>query len=182
MQKWGLPTNTKRFFNLVVALGATLLVIWVFVMAQTQTSGPDTQQYTPEQQARVDSLRKALGRDITTRQQDPTQNMWDNMLWVLLVLGGGLAALWWWNRSNDEPHEVRFTIVGQFEVGPGQAIKIVDMGGEYWILGVTSNGITLLEKWTEQQWEQRKPKGGLGPGQTSANFEQLFNRFKSSKS
>jgi flagellar biogenesis protein FliO len=181
MQKWGLPTNTKRYFNLVVALGATLLVIWVFVMSQTQTSGPDYEEYTPEQQARVDSLRQALGRDVSIQQNDPNQNMWDNMLWVIIILGGGLAVLWWWNRGNTETKELTFTVVGQFDLGPGQSLKIVDMGDEFWVLGVTSNSVNLLEKWTAEQWEQRKPQGfPSGGSQGSASFDQMLNRFKSS--
>jgi flagellar biogenesis protein FliO len=180
MQKGGLPTNTKRFFNLVVALGVTLLVIWVFVMSQTEMGNSDYESYTPEQKARVDSIRQALGRDEVAQRPDPTDNMWGNMVIVLILLGGGLAALWWWNRGNPEVSNASFNIVAEFEVGPGQTVKIVDMNGEYWVLGVAGNGITLLEKWTEEQWQQRKPQTpSMGTGSGQASFAQMLNRFKS---
>lgn len=178
MQKWGLPTNTKRFFNLVVALGVTLLVIWVFVMSQTESGNPDYESYTPEQKARVDSIRKAIGRDQVTPQQDPTENMWDNMVLVLVLLGGGLGALWWWNRGNPELSQTPFDVVSEFEVGPGQTIKVVDMGKEFWVLGVTNNGISLLEKWSEEEWERRKPES-VNVGNSQISFSEMLNRFKS---
>jgi flagellar biogenesis protein FliO len=178
MQKWGLPTNTKRFFNLVVALGVTLLVIWVFVMSQTQGGNDDYQSYTPEQKARVDSIREALGREDIARN-DPTENMWDNMFWVLIVLGGGLGALWWWNRGNPDLSQAPFNVVSEFEVGPGQTIKVIDMGKEFWVLGVTNNGISLLEKWSEEEWDQRKPQQSQFTTGGQASFADMLQRFKS---
>lgn len=153
MKKWGMPTNTKRFFNVVVGLGFTLLVIWIFVISQTDNSGPN-KGLTAEQQVSLDSLRNALGRSPESVSKRDDEGLLDNAIITFILLGGGLLVLWIWSRRQPESNvRTLFTEVGEQQLAPGQTLKVIEINDEYWVLGVTSDNINLLEKMPRENWD-----------------------------
>lgn len=175
MQNWGLPTDTKRFFNVVVALGFTLLVVWLFVISQT---GPQPQEVvTPQQQEKLDSLRKALGTEARPISQDESPDLFDNAITTFILLAGGLAVLWFWSRRQGGTTGnggQLFKQVGQQDLGPGQSIKVIEMQDSYWILGVTNNGINLLDKMDKEEWDPDL----VAATDNKPSFSNLLNQFR----
>jgi len=152
MQKWGLPSNTKKFFNVIVALGFTLLVIWIFVISQTESS--HNPQLTPQQQIKIDSLRKALGRTDTTQVETRDDSILDNATVVFILLGGALIAVWFWSRrQTGGSQDSLFTHIAQQDISTGQSIHVIEINNMYWFLGVTSNSVNLLEKMPKNDWD-----------------------------
>jgi len=175
MKKWGMPTDTKRFFNVVVGLGFTLLVIWIFVISQTDDSGPN-ENLTAEQQVSLDSLRNALGRDPEVPPKRESDGLFDNAITTFILLGGGLLILWFWSRRQPgSTTRTLFTEVGTQQLAPGQTLKVIEINNEYWVLGVTSDNINLLDKIPRDNWDlPPDDSGGTGRPQS---FSDLMKKF-----
>ena len=169
-----MPTNTKRFFNVVVALGFTLLVIWIYVISQTDDSSPN-ENLSPEQQVSLDSLRNALGRTAKQPSQRESDGLLDNAIPTFLILGGGLLVLWFWSRRQPGSNtKTLFTVKGEQQLAPGQTLKVIELNDEYWVLGVTSESINLLDKVPRDKWDL--PEANSKAGGKPQNFSDLMKK------
>lgn len=190
MPRWQIPANTstRRFINFVIALAFALLVVWVFVMSRTDMSGRsgDSEEVTVEQQQRLDSLRKALGKDVVPaeKSQQNDESSWLGRVFpVLIFFAIVLAGLWWWSRKSSESDSELFKEVAQQQIAPGQTIKIMEFNGKYWVLGVTGQNINLLQIMEKEEWSPDTANlsysnNSSPKGQTGTSFAQLFNAFK----
>lgn len=187
---WRIPPNTsiRRFLQLVVALAFAMLVVWVFVMSQNEMdSGSGMPEYNPAdsasvvQKQRLDSLRKAIGRDAAeVKQREETESWMSRTIPIivlfLIVLG---AMLWWARKREGDAGGTIFKEVAQQQLAPGQTIKVIEVNGEYWVLGVTGNSITLLDKLNPEEWSPSEAAGQASKSdKTGTSFAQLFDGFK----
>ena len=145
-----IPTGGKT--NVVkpaIYLSMLLLVVWVFIMAQSQGT-ESSQPVSVEQQARIDSLRLALGKDIQPIREADEPDILGKAFPVFLVMVAVIGGIWFWNRKRGGEGKKKtpslFEIIAEQDLGPGQSIKIVTYKNHVWVLGVTSTGISLIKE------------------------------------
>lgn len=175
-----LPGDPKRFLKIVLSISFGLLVLWVFVMAQTDRS--ERQTVSVEEQQRLDSLRQALGTDgQDLRRQTESQGMFFNALTTFLVLGGLAIAFWWWysrKYSTANPPAgggAVAKVVGNQQIGLGQEIKVIEINDEYWVLGVSSQSVNLLHRYQKDEWKSPEQlERATRAGQADSSFSRIL--------
>jgi flagellar biogenesis protein FliO len=143
----GVKSNTV--LKPVLLLSAILLILWMFTLSQSDNS--EQEIISSEQQARLDSLRVVLGTSESAPQR-VEDNLFGNAFPVFLILIAGIGLIWWWNQKKQTPENVLTNVVAEQEIGPAQFIKVVSLGDEYLVLGVTSHQINLLKTISKQDW------------------------------
>ena len=181
------PGDPKKFIKLVVSVSLGLLVLWVFVMAQTERSGQEP--VAAEEQYRLDSLRQALG----TEGQQPTQQtsegrgMFFNAFTTFLVLVGLIGVLWWWFSRKSESAGLSSVntgsgtvanVVATQQIGVGQEIKIIEINDEYWVLGTSGQSVNLLHRYKKSEWN--RPEDFTPPAANKSESDSSFSRILSS--
>lgn len=183
------PGDPKKFLKLVLAISFGLLVLWVFVMAQTERS--ERQAVSVEDQQRLDSLRQALGTEEGERpvQQTDSQGMFFNALTTFLILGGlGLAFWWWYSRKltgNQSTGGVGSgpiaKVVGSQQIGMGQEIKVIEINDEYWVLGISSQSVSLLHRYQKSEWKAADSFPSAGTEKQDSSFSKILSSLQQHK-
>ncbi|TNE73638.1 hypothetical protein EP331_03790 [bacterium] len=164
---------SKSVLKPVLILSAILLVLWMITLSQ---SGDNTsqEQTTVEEQARIDSLRLILGTTESRTVEKKGDNLFNSAFPVFLLLILGIAGVWWWSQKKGTPANVISNVVAEQEIGPGQFIKIVSLGDEYLVLGVTPQSVNLLKSISKQDWD---PSALVNQkAQTTSIFSQMLKR------
>ncbi len=182
-----LPGDPKRFLKIVLSVSFGLLVLWVFVMAQTDSS--ERQAVSVEEQQRLDSLRQALGTDSQDlSRQTESQGMFFNALTTFLVLGGLAIAFWWWySRKYTTQNSLAAgspvaKVVGNQQIGMGQEIKVIEINEEYWVLGVSSQSVNLLHRYQKDEWKSPEQlKQATRAGQQDSSFSRILSSLQQRK-
>lgn len=154
----------------VLLLSVILLLLWMFTLSQTDHSEQET--ISTEQQARLDSLRVVLGTTESAPQR-VEDNLFGNAFPVFLILILAIGVIWWWNQKKQTPENVLTNVVAEQEIGPGQFIKVVSLGDDYLVLGVTSQQINLLKTVSKHDWNPTEFQKGK---QTSSLFSKILER------
>lgn len=165
---WGSKSNTV--LKPVLLLSAILLLLWMFTLSQTDNS--EQEPISTEQQARLDSLRVVLGTSESAPQR-VEDNLFGNAFPVFLILILAIAAIWWWNQKKQTSESIITNVVAEQEIGPGQFIKVVSLGDEYLVLGVTSQQINLLKTISKHDWNPTELQKGKSP---SSLFSKILER------
>lgn len=165
--------TSKSVVKPILILSAILLVLWIITLSQSGDSNP--QPISMEEQSRIgDSLRIRLGISENQTIEHKSDNLFGNALPVFLILIFGIAGLWWWNQKKNPPENVISNVVAEQEIGPGQFIKVVSLGDEYLVIGVTPQSINLLKSVSKQDWN---PSALVNQNQKPASiFSQILNR------
>lgn len=178
-----IQSNPQKMLGYVLGIAACFLVIWILVVMQTDTAG---QRVVVDQSGRLDSLRISLNRatgdslvgtkeqDVVTAQQEKSSSPFANALPTFLILMAAIGGLWYWiKKRNTQPGSVGgqtvFEKIGIQEVTGGQQISVIKINSEYWVLGSGSQGMNLLHRFSEDEWdgpvvsekESSKTKGKL---------------------
>ncbi len=154
----------------VLLLSVILLLLWMFTLSQTDHSEQET--ISTEQQARLDSLRVVLGTTESAPQR-VEDNLFGNAFPVFLILILAIGVIWWWNQKKQTPENVLTNVVAEQEIGPGQFIKVVSLGDDYLVLGVTSQQINLLKTVSKHDWNPTEFQKGKQP---SSLFSKILER------
>lgn len=149
------PVDPGKLLKYALAVGAGLLVLWIFVLTQSESR---ISTVSIEEQARIDSLRVAIGRDIAPVQQERTQRMFSGAFTTFLILIGAIGILWWYFRSNKTIPDTTtqtglFIFKGRQSLPGGQEIQVIEINGEYWVLAVNHGQTTLLHRFKKEEWD-----------------------------
>ena len=166
-----LNNSSSSIIKPIIILSAIILVLWMMTLGQSDSQPIDT--VTQVDQARLDSLRLLLGNSGITPTPEQDKSLIDRALPVFIILALLLAVLWWWNSKNKPKSNVLTNVVAEQEIGPGQFIKVISLGDDYLVLGVTPSNITLLKTISKTDWQ---PLIESNPLQTQSIFSQFMKR------
>jgi flagellar biogenesis protein FliO len=140
-------TDSRKLISSAVALGMVLLVAWAMVLSQSEQAASGTDLYD---QARIDSLRVTLGRDLPSAPAENPSRVDTGKLWLVFILmAGALGGVWWFFGRKKVPSTVLkdpLPVIFEQDLGNGQRVMAVEAGAEIWVLGVTPQNITLLDR------------------------------------
>lgn len=138
--------------KMVVGFSLILLVLWLVTMYQSDES-IQTQTYSAEEQAKLDTLRRMLGREEIEMKEGGEEGFFSKALVVFIILSGGIIIIWYLFKDKTAEANASFvTVIVEQEIGAGQWLKVVKYQHEYWVLGVTLQTVTLLKTLSEEEW------------------------------
>lgn len=93
------------------------------------------------------------------------------LVWVLLAAGGGLA--WYLRKRNpaQQGQAAPMQSLGEMALAPNQQLKLVTVGDDVLLLGVTAGQITLLKEYDRAAFAEVAPQQSLA---TQASFASVL--------
>ena len=74
-----------------------------------------------------------------------------NLFALLLLTGGGLFALHLRKQSTVNRQSAALESIGELQLAPGQAVRLVRCGDDTLLLGVTASQVTLLQRYDSER-------------------------------
>lgn len=153
--------NPKQILKIVLSLSVILLVVWLFMVSRMELSGPGNSA-DPASIERADSIRTAINsnrsnREIVRSENEP--NIFMNAVTTFIVLISILVVVWFLIRnkaSGSSDQVLLFREMGEQPIGNGSQLKVVEINGEIWVLGLATGSVNLLHRYQSDEWKERK--------------------------
>lgn len=145
--------DPKKILKYALGIGLGLLVLWIFVLAQSDNR---SNHVNIEDQERIDSLRVALGRDLVPVEERQSDGILTNAWNTFLILGGTIIIIWFFFRKKNAPQQPSnpvFRVVSRQSLPTGQEIQVIEINQEYWVLASTHQQVTLLHRYQKEEWD-----------------------------
>lgn len=185
----------KSVLRIVLSISIVLLVFWLFLVSRmdidtrrnsklvlTPTDSAATQSIT--QNLLNPSQASAQNKPAEEAQQESIplfQHAFTTFVVLMVVMGG----VWLWTRKKI-PHSNTVNVVtniAEHSLGQGAQLKIIEINNEVWVLGLTTGALTLLHRYSQDEWmanNQAVDKSGTFTFQQDSqkpDFKALYNLF-----
>lgn len=165
--------DPQKILKIVLSVSIIMLVIWLFMVSRMEFSGsgqPSGSAAAADTASveRTESIRALLNEGAAPAEEAPAEerssssSIFLNAFTTFVVMMGLLAGVWFWSwsksrsdASSGRRRELRE--MNSHMIGQGAQIKIVEMNGEVWVLGVTSENINLLHRYPADEWTEELP-------------------------
>lgn len=116
-------------------------------------------------------------------QPDPSlrRSRIDSVLPTMLVMMVFIGGLWYWIRRRTRKGDAGepagkefFKVRATREIFPGQNIALVEINGEYWIVGGGEQGLRVLHRYRPGEWDDPLPAGEESGG--SEDWKSYFSK------
>jgi flagellar biogenesis protein FliO len=151
LKKLPVGDDPQKMLKVILGLAAVFLVLWVFVLAQSNHY--DTVPAGKSGLVNTDSLHLTVVPQVKKASTDQNSSLFLRSLPVLIILTCIIAGLWFWQKKSTTRDTDIFTIVGRQQIGVGQQIIVILINEEYWVLAVSGKEITLLQKYDKDGWK-----------------------------
>ncbi|SMO59234.1 flagellar biosynthetic protein FliO [Fodinibius sediminis] len=161
----------SRMLGYVLAIALCFLLLWVLVVIQTDS--PGGQRVSDDASGRLDGLymdsarvspADSLRASPSDLQSQPTaesksgDSLFLDSLPTFLLLLAAVTGLWIWIKVRDaDPSSAAssslFTEIATQELSNGQQLIVIRINSEYWVLSSGMNDLSLLHRFTEEQWD-----------------------------
>lgn len=164
-----LGSDPKKTLKVMLSLAATFLVLWVFVLAQSNDSGPAAG--SAQGLVKVDSLHLSLSPTTAVVPQHESGGFYSRTIPIVIILGIVMAGLWYWQKKNPKKEEDVFTVVGKQQLGVGQQITVIFINEEYWVLSTSGKDVSLMHRYSREEWNGKSP---IAEKDESSRFFNIF--------
>ncbi|MEX2600504.1 MAG: flagellar biosynthetic protein FliO [Balneolaceae bacterium] len=172
--------DPKKILKIVIGLAVLMLLVWIFMVSRMEFSGSSSEQIIDTtQQQRTENLRNSLRTPAEALEQaeeseERSSSVFFNAFTTFLVLIAILALVWFWIRSKSPAVDERgLREIGMHSLGPGTQLRIVELNGEIWVLGVATGGVNLLHRCPKEEWRDELP---AEKARDESSFHSLFKR------
>lgn len=149
-----------NLLKLVISISVVLLVLWLFLVSRMQLTDQRSEDRAIDRIERNDSLRVAFrGESQTNVPSDRSEGeqrpgLFFNAFTTFIVLISILAVVWIWARKRGVGmgSSGPFTLLEEQAVGQGATLRILELNGEIWVLGITSSNVNLLHRCSKEEW------------------------------
>ena len=166
-----LSADPQKILKIVVGISAVLLLMWLFMISRMEYT-TDRQRTKAVVSERVDSLQTLLKQKKTdpALAKKESSGMFMNAVTTFLVLLAVLGLVWFWtSRKNGSDAKRKGREIDSQPLGEGAQMKIVEVNGEVWVLGVTSSSVNLLHRYPESEWTEQ-----IEESTDQLNFSKIF--------
>lgn len=151
-----LSSRPQKILKIVIAISAVLLLMWLFLISQMEYTG-NRQVQKPVSSERVDSLDTLLGQNrqpVVAKEE--SSGIFMNAVTTFVILLAVLGGIWFWtSRKTYSGPSTKKREIGSHALGEGAQIKIIEVNGEVWVLGVTPSSVNLLHRYPQNEWNER---------------------------
>ena len=151
LKKLPVGDDPQKMLKVILGLAAVFLVLWVFVLAQSNKY--DTIPSAKSGLVNTDSLNLTVVPQVKKTSTAHNSSLFLRSLPVLIILTIIIAGLWFWQKKGTTRDTDIFTIIGRQQIGVGQQIIVMFINEEYWVLAVSGKEITLLQKYDKDDWK-----------------------------
>lgn len=174
----------KKLLGSVLILSGILLVLWLLVVAKSEYGDKQRVSETriKTEAAQVDSLGEGAGRlqpvdTVSPKSESSSSGIFGGAVTVFIILVVMLGAAFLWSRKSDTLYSTYFKEVGRHQLGMDQELIVLEVNGEVWILGRTSQSISLLFKCDEENWEHQAQETLANGG----GFKKILDKFSNNR-
>lgn len=191
-----LQASPQKMLGYVLSISVCFLLIWLLVAIRIDSP---SEAGTTDQTGRLDSLRISLNAIQDTPAsgvKDQTQPLnsaekstgtgFVDLLPAVLILLTAIILLWIWKKRrssvtevNNSLHNNLFEIVGRQEISPGQEMLAVKINNEFWVLNNGTNGLRLLQRYTDENWEGPDQQKSVNEKKPETLFSNILKSRKS---
>lgn len=166
--------DPQKILKIVLGFAAIMLVLWLMIISSMDFKGK-ADPADPVAQERTDSLRIALNKEDLNKPstEQRSSNIFFNAFTTFFVLITILGLVWLWSRKKPAiSRKGDIKEIGGHMLGQGAQLKIVEINEEIWVMGVTTNNVTLLHRYPRNEWT-----GTIeDPESDDSSFYQMFRR------
>ncbi len=166
-----LSTSPKKILKIVIGIAAVMLLMWLFMISRMEYSA-DRQNTKAEASQRVDSLQTLLNQQKKkpVLAEKESSGMFMNALTTFMVLLVVLGGLWFWvSRKEGSDDQRKGREISSQVLGEGAQMKVMEVNGEVWVLGVTAHSVNLLHRYSKSDWTEQ-----IEEGSKQSNFSKIF--------
>lgn len=159
--------GTRRYVKRALLFGSGLLLLWVALQLFPVRTGDGAHAVFSDRTGTV----AAQAADEV--EPDAPALFSPGTLAAVLLLGGGVAlAVYLRRRNADGDAPAPITPLGEYSIGPGQSLRLVECGEEVLLLGVTSGRIELLRSYPAGHFETIRSDDSPPPA--GSHFADVF--------
>jgi flagellar biogenesis protein FliO len=178
------PTSILR---IVISGSIGVLVFWVFLVSKMDLpSDKNSLLAFSNTGKRVVELRKITEEtqsiktkpeEIQGHQIPMLQNAFTTFFVMVTILGG----IWLWVRKKRKKVDHRdqtIKVITQHVIDSGTKLKIIEINNETWVLGITTNAVNLLHRYSKQDWHPSKASNFDSNEAPTNNFNSILKLFR----
>lgn len=163
--------NPRKIIGIVISMSVVLLILWLFMVSRMDyQSAPEAD---PPSTERRDSVRVMMGKsDTGFVAEERSSSIFFNAFTTFVVLIIILAGVWFWVRRKSSYGSTGrlFKEYGQQAIGPGHQLKVMEVNNEIWVLGISTDSVSLLHRYPKEQWNEPIPP----ENRSGQNFYDMF--------
>lgn len=174
----------KKLLGSVLVLSGILLVLWLLVVARSEygenqrisDTGMTVEAVQPDSAAEHAGrlgFRTAASPDDESR----SSGLFGGAMTVFIILVVMLGAAFLWFRKSDTLYPSYFKELGRHPLGMDQELIVLEANGEVWVLGRTSQSITLLFKCAKESWNHQAQEAHVYSG----GFKHILDTFRNNR-
>lgn len=152
LKKLPVGDDPKKILKVILGLAATFLVLWVLVLTQSNSSGA----VSSGNNTLINSDSLSLSVSPQAKRASTSQSggsIFLKALPVLLILAIIIVFVWYSQKKGPKKSPDLFKIIGRQQLGVGQQIVVMYINEEYWVLAVSGKEISLLDKFSKDEWK-----------------------------
>jgi len=159
------PGSPRKVLKLVLGLSFILLLIWLLTLSYLDLGESPTSTQLPDHSQSVDSSLTTAASDtintpaIQSQNTKEAPNLFTNGVIIFLVLAASLVLIWFWfERKGTSASQSVQREIDSLVVGEGAQIKIISINEEIWVLGITSESVNVLHRYSQTEWKEEPPE------------------------
>lgn len=178
--------DPQKILKIVLTFSVVILVMWLFMVSRMEftggsgsgSSGSGTQEGISVE--RADSLRTILNRERgdSAASDERSSGIFMNAFTTFIILVSILGVVWFWSKTKGSTAPKRrreLKEMGAHSLGNGAQLKIVELNGEIWVMGVTQQSVNLLHRYSKDEWNEEKEPFEV-PSEDDNSFSAIFRR------
>lgn len=155
-----LSVRPTKVLKIVIGLSVVLLLMWLVILSQVNYTEGNYSDHSDTAQQQADSVVAGDSLSTTAAQRkysdDSSTDVFSNGLLTFFVLLVILGGIWLWLQQKESSvSRTKQRELGSQILGEGAQIKIIRINKEIWVLGVTSNSVNLLHRYSEEEWTEK---------------------------
>lgn len=155
-----MPGSSRKTLKVVLGLSCVLLLMWLLTLSRFGSAKKNDSPGFVSDKQMVDTLattKSAKDPSVPTISNGGSSDMFANGVVIFVLLMAILILVWFWAGGKQATGSGHFQReIGSQVLGEGAQIKIITINDEVWVLGVTSESVNLLHRYSKGEWVEPK--------------------------
>ncbi|MEX0648309.1 MAG: flagellar biosynthetic protein FliO [Balneolaceae bacterium] len=182
--KQQLKTEPKKTLRFVAGLAIVLIILWIMVLFQTDTSSQTNYADLENiEQYGVQVNEKIAEGSERQAQPEAVAIPFRSVISVLLVIGLGVYSYMSYRKQYKSRKGIKreniFSLHEKLEILPGQSLALVEVNKEFWVVSCGNGDINILKSIDKEDWSNPEmPDMPVEKEKEERNFGYLFDSFR----
>lgn len=157
-----LAVSPQKILKIVIGLSLVLLLMWLFTLSRIDQRGEQGSSIIAsgkqDNTAVIKDKAASESQGVGPYGESGSGDMFSGGLLTFGVLLVILMGVWYWldRKEAGSARDVQREI-GSHILGERAQLKILQINGEVWVLGVTAETVNLLHRYPKSEWTETNP-------------------------